>query len=120
MVTDGPFVEGKEVVSGFAEIEVEDLDAALRLAQDWPGCPVVEIRPIAARDHVTHELARVVRDHAGRLAAALVNLTGDFSTAEDLVQDAVEAALPTGPRGHPGSAGRAGCSPWPGAEGWTI
>jgi RNA polymerase sigma factor (sigma-70 family) len=39
------------------------------------------------------ELARVVRDHAGRLAAALVHLTGDFTTAEDLVQDAVEAAL---------------------------
>ncbi len=42
----------------------------------------------------THdELARVVRDHAGRLAAALVHLAGDFATAEDLVADAVEAAL---------------------------
>ncbi|MEV6490342.1 sigma-70 family RNA polymerase sigma factor [Actinoplanes sp. NPDC051633] len=39
------------------------------------------------------ELARVVRDHAGRLAAVLMPLVGDFSTAEDLVQDAVEAAL---------------------------
>jgi RNA polymerase sigma factor (sigma-70 family) len=39
------------------------------------------------------ELARVVRDHAGRLAAALMHLTGDFATAEDLVQDAVLAAL---------------------------
>jgi len=39
------------------------------------------------------ELARAVRDHAGRLAAALVPLVGDFSTAEDLVADAVEAAL---------------------------
>jgi RNA polymerase sigma-70 factor (ECF subfamily) len=35
----------------------------------------------------------VVRDHAGRLAAALVRVTGDFATAEDLVQDAVLAAL---------------------------
>ncbi|NJP31326.1 RNA polymerase sigma factor [Micromonospora thermarum] len=42
----------------------------------------------------THaELARVVRDHAGRLAASLVHLVGDFTAAEDLVQDAVEAAL---------------------------
>ncbi|MER7456717.1 sigma-70 family RNA polymerase sigma factor [Micromonospora sp. NPDC126480] len=42
----------------------------------------------------THrELARVVRDHAGRLAASLVHLVGDFTTAEDLVADAVEAAL---------------------------
>jgi RNA polymerase sigma-70 factor (ECF subfamily) len=40
-----------------------------------------------------NELARVVRDHAGRLAAALVPLVGDFAAAEDLVQDAVEAAL---------------------------
>ena len=39
------------------------------------------------------ELARVVREHAGRLAAALVPLVGDFAAAEDLVQDAVEAAL---------------------------
>src|SRR5438270_13752975 len=47
LVTDGPFVEGKEVVSGFTEIDVADLDQALRLAKSWPGGPVVEIRPIA-------------------------------------------------------------------------
>jgi RNA polymerase sigma factor (sigma-70 family) len=40
-----------------------------------------------------HELTRIVREHAGRLAAALVRVTGDFATAEDLVQDAVVAAL---------------------------
>lgn len=39
------------------------------------------------------ELARVVREHAGRLAASLVHLVGDFAAAEDLVQDAIEAAL---------------------------
>lgn len=39
------------------------------------------------------ELARAVRDHASRLAAALVPLVGDFSAAQDLVADAVEAAL---------------------------
>jgi RNA polymerase sigma factor (sigma-70 family) len=38
-------------------------------------------------------LAGAVREHAGRLAAALVSLLGDFSAAEDLVQDAVETAL---------------------------
>jgi hypothetical protein len=46
VVTDGPFVEGKEVVSGYVEIDVEDLDEALRVAKKWPGCPVVEIRPL--------------------------------------------------------------------------
>ncbi|MQA26101.1 MAG: sigma-70 family RNA polymerase sigma factor [Micromonosporaceae bacterium] len=39
------------------------------------------------------ELARVVREHAGRLAASLVHLIGDFGAAEDLVQDAVLTAL---------------------------
>ncbi|RFS86091.1 hypothetical protein D0T12_05520 [Actinomadura spongiicola] len=46
LITDGPFVEGKEVVSGYAEIDVADLDEALAVARTWPGCPVVEIRPI--------------------------------------------------------------------------
>jgi RNA polymerase sigma factor (sigma-70 family) len=39
------------------------------------------------------QLASVVRQHAGQLAAALMGVTGDFGTAEDLVQDAVLAAL---------------------------
>jgi hypothetical protein len=46
VILDGPFVEGKEVVSGYVEIEVADLDEALQAAKTWPGCPVVEIRPI--------------------------------------------------------------------------
>ncbi|MEV1169087.1 YciI family protein [Nonomuraea sp. NPDC049784] len=45
VVTDGPFVEGKEVISGFAEVEVADLDEALEVARTWPACPIVEIRP---------------------------------------------------------------------------
>jgi hypothetical protein len=48
VITDGPFVEGKEVISGYAEIDVADLDDAMRLVRSWPGCPVVEIRPLAA------------------------------------------------------------------------
>jgi hypothetical protein len=47
VITDGPFVEGKEVISGFAEIDVADLDEALRLVSSWPACPLVEIRPTA-------------------------------------------------------------------------
>jgi RNA polymerase sigma factor (sigma-70 family) len=39
-----------------------------------------------------------VRDEAGRLTAALVRLLGDFALAEDLVQDAVVAALEHWPR----------------------
>ena len=43
-------------------------------------------------------LSRIVRDEAGRLTAALVRLLGDFALAEDLVQDAVMAALEHWPR----------------------
>jgi hypothetical protein len=46
VITDGPFVEGKEVVSGYADVEVDDLDQALNMVSTWPGCPIVEIRPI--------------------------------------------------------------------------
>ena len=41
----------------------------------------------------TRELEFIVREHAGRLATALVRITGDFAAAEDLVQEAVLAAL---------------------------
>ena len=44
-------------------------------------------------DEVHDRLTRVVREHASRLVASLINVTGDFATAEDLVQDAVLAAL---------------------------
>lgn len=46
-VTDGPFLEAKEVIGGFAIIDVADLDAAIRLASSWPGSDVLEIRPVA-------------------------------------------------------------------------
>ncbi|EFH81045.1 YciI family protein [Ktedonobacter racemifer] len=50
LVTDGPFLEGTEVIGGLAEIEVADLDEALQLAKTWsvhtPGHPVVEIWPM--------------------------------------------------------------------------
>jgi hypothetical protein len=46
VVLDGPFVEGKEVVSGYAEVEADNLDKVLAMVKTWPGCPVVEIRPL--------------------------------------------------------------------------
>ena len=46
VVLDGPFVEGKEVVSGYTEVEAADLDEVLAIVKTWPGCPVVEIRPL--------------------------------------------------------------------------
>jgi hypothetical protein len=49
-VTDGPFVDAKEVVAGFYVIEAPDLDAALRIAAGNPAVRQgggVEVRPVA-------------------------------------------------------------------------
>jgi hypothetical protein len=49
-VTDGPFVDAKEVVAGFYVIEAPDLDAALRVAGRNPAVAQgggVEVRPVA-------------------------------------------------------------------------
>jgi hypothetical protein len=45
-VTDGPFVEAKEMVGGYGILEVADLDEALAVASTWPGSAALEIRPI--------------------------------------------------------------------------
>jgi hypothetical protein len=50
LVSDGPFIESKEAVGGYALIEVSDLDAAIGLAKTWPAPGAVEIRPVVQRD----------------------------------------------------------------------
>jgi hypothetical protein len=46
MVVDGPFIEAKEVIGGYAEVDVADLDEALEIAKTWPGKTSVEVRPV--------------------------------------------------------------------------
>jgi hypothetical protein len=46
LVHDGAFIEGNEVIGGYAEINVADLDEALHLAKTWPARGTVEIRPV--------------------------------------------------------------------------
>jgi hypothetical protein len=48
-VTDGPFVEGKEMVGGYGIIDVPDLDAAIKLVSSWPGQATLEIRPLVVQ-----------------------------------------------------------------------
>ena len=38
-VTDGPFIEAKELVGGFSILQADSLDAAIELAR---GCPISE------------------------------------------------------------------------------
>ena len=53
LMTDGPFVEGKEHIGGFSVIRAPDLDAALEWAQRFAGATglPVEVRPF--QDHST-------------------------------------------------------------------
>ncbi len=46
VLKDGLFLEGKEIVGGYTEVNVPDLDAALTMAKSWPGRGTVEIRPV--------------------------------------------------------------------------
>ncbi|TMD98254.1 MAG: hypothetical protein E6I72_03565 [Chloroflexi bacterium] len=48
IVTDGPFIESKEVIGGFAVVQVKDLDEALEMAKSWPAGPV-EVWPAVER-----------------------------------------------------------------------
>lgn len=44
ILTDGPFIESKEVIGGFAVVNVNDLAEAQEMAKAWPAGPV-EIWP---------------------------------------------------------------------------
>jgi hypothetical protein len=48
-ITDGPFIETKEVMGSYAIVEVPDHAAAVAIAQSWPGGGAVEIRPLLER-----------------------------------------------------------------------
>jgi hypothetical protein len=48
IVTDGPFIESKEIIGGFAIVEVKDLDEALEMAKAWRAGPV-EVWPAVER-----------------------------------------------------------------------
>ena len=50
VVTDGPYVEAKDIVLGFIVISAVDMDEAVGLASDCPialGGGSVEVRPVA-------------------------------------------------------------------------
>jgi len=52
VVTDGPFIESKEVIGGFYVIDVADLDEALAWAARIPNATFghVEVRPVMEFD----------------------------------------------------------------------
>ena len=92
LVTDGPYIEGKEHVGGFTVVEAPDLDAALEWGRRYAelhrpadrGAPVPVTRPA---------VETVFREHYGRAVAVLVRLLGDIDAAEEAVQDAFVTAV---------------------------
>lgn len=53
LVTDGPYVELKDVVGGFINLRADDIDEAVAIAAGWPGIATfgdkVEVRPVFER-----------------------------------------------------------------------
>lgn len=52
-VTDGPFMEAKEVLGGYSLLETETIDEAVEIARTWPGIEsgwiTMEVRPVMAQ-----------------------------------------------------------------------
>lgn len=49
VVTDGPFIESKEMVGGFFIVKAESIDAAIEIAKDCPDLAIggsVEVRDV--------------------------------------------------------------------------
>ena len=49
-VTDGPFIESKEVLGGYSVLEAPSLDDAMAVGKTWPGVDrgliTIELRPV--------------------------------------------------------------------------
>jgi hypothetical protein len=53
VVTDGPFIEAKEVVGGIIFLHADTIDEAAAIAAEWPGVDsgrtTIEVRPTIIR-----------------------------------------------------------------------
>ena len=128
-ITDGPFVDSKEIVAGFYVLEAPDLDAALAIARHQPrrargggGASRSGRSTAAASSRTPQRLTARVTDPSvpsrpsspTRTAAsgrgcspARCASARDLDLAEECVQEAYAAALESlGPRRHPGQPGR--------------
>ncbi len=53
VITDGPYLELKEIVGGVVVLECDDIDEATRIAATWPlaaGMSALEVRPLMSRE----------------------------------------------------------------------
>ena len=121
-VIDGPFAEAKELIAGFAILEVDSLAEAVEHARKFAllvGTERVDVRRVVEFEDLgrtavgrprqrptrraethgrpttrsTSRLATLWRVESPRVIARLVRLVGDLDTAEELAQDAFVAAI---------------------------
>ena len=53
LITDGPYLELKEVIGGIVILDCDDIDEATRIAATWPlaaGMSALEVRPLLGRE----------------------------------------------------------------------
>ena len=53
VLTDGPYLELKEVIGAIVMLECDDIDEAARIAATWPlaaGMSAVEVRPVMSHE----------------------------------------------------------------------
>ena len=55
VVTDGPYIETKELLGGFVILDAADMDEAIAIASEWPSLATqpnatVQVQPIYRRD----------------------------------------------------------------------
>ena len=107
---DGPFAEAKELIAGFAILDVGRLDEAVEHARKfallveatastcarssrWRTSSSPSSSDPAVTAEVDRRVAALWRVESPRVTARLARLVGDLDTAEELAQDAFVAAL---------------------------
>ena len=98
-VTDGPYAEAAEQLTGFYLVETDDPEGLLEVCKVLAeGESLIEVRALRRR-RVTRmtPVEAAVRDEWGRLVALLVAQYRRLDLAEDGLADAVEAAARTWP-----------------------
>ena len=75
-VTDGPFAETKELVAGYALIQVNSLQEAIDWSKRWPaidgdGDVELEIRPVFEAEDFGEEFTPELREQEERLRAEI-------------------------------------------------
>jgi hypothetical protein len=79
-ITDGPYVESKELLGGFIVVEVESEAVALEMARTWPGLvhdsDRVEVWPVGSAEGEAAEQARAEEARAGHEEAGPLDAAG--------------------------------------------